>query len=403
MGGTIIATLLWDPPKNHSRMEIACIITIFGLLYYIRKVLFVDSLFAASCCWVILTPIIYVVLRMFGVFNSNFTVKKFFTAYLASSFIIFFLAGGRHHPHGWAISQPEFLEKVMLERDKFFDMLYRYRIFIMPCCCGIFALVGRIVMRKFGISDPSFAAKKFLIYHLTACCLFFCAEYWFPQSQFGAMLFLASLCIFTASFPFHGWIEHFFSHAPILLVFVFLTFICSLVWSVALRFMSVAVSVEIHDFLGKFSATIGILGCLFVPILFFSKRENRKFLGYALCWQNGILWTLLSCCKAGTYIFSDGFSLTYCMPIAFLLGIISEVQKRYQSDDIIPLGEIYRTEKFFALAIGTVLVTLGVWPLFVLVCKFRQLPCLQMASIAISCLLYFGFLYRAFIRGNTKL
>jgi hypothetical protein len=282
-------------------------------------------------------------------------------------------------------------------------MLLRDDLFIVPFCCGIFALVGWIIMRRFGIFDSNFAAKKFLMYHLVACCLFFYAEYWWLRARLGVALFPVALCIFSASFPFHGWVEHFFSHAPMCLGAVFLLFFRPFAWFFTLQFLSIAASVENYGFSEKFSGVLGVLGCLFLPILFFSKEENRKFLGYVLCWQNSILWLSLSNCEVYVYDLLFEFSIAQGALLTLLLFAFAGIQRRRQSDSIICLKSICCLGKPRGFVIGIALVLLGIWPLLLVSSRFMRMSCLQVVSLTISCLLYFCFLCCTFLKGDSKL
>ncbi|MDR2436074.1 MAG: hypothetical protein LBD33_02065 [Puniceicoccales bacterium] len=270
-----------------------------------------------------------------------------------------------------------------------------------PHCCVFFTLIGWVVVRKFGAFDPSFAARKFFMYHLVANILFLCFARWMPQSRSGTALLLIALCIFSSSFPFHGWIEHFFSHAPACLVAVFLLFLRPFVWFFTLQFLSVIISIENFDAFRKIFTALGALGCLFVPILFFSKKENRKLLGYMLCWQNGILWLLLSCCKLYSYIFLFELSVIQGILLTLLFFSFVEMQKQRRSDEIICFGSIYRLKKLWGFTVCSAFSLLGTWPL--LMCWSIRVPYLCSMGSAASCLLYFCFTYRAFLRESVGL
>jgi hypothetical protein len=65
-------------------------------------------------------------------------------------------------------------------------------------------------------------------------------------------------------------------------------------------------------------------------------------LGYMLCWQDGILWLLLSCCKLSSWIFLFEFSVIQGILLTLPLFSFVKMQKRRQSDGIICFGSIYR-------------------------------------------------------------
>ncbi|MDR2720977.1 MAG: hypothetical protein LBB15_01660 [Puniceicoccales bacterium] len=280
------------------------------------------------------------------------------------------------------------------------EILFSGNFLAIPHCYGFFTLAGWVIMRKFGMFDPGFAAGKFFAYHLMANIFFFCAEHWTPQSQFGTALFLISFCIFSSSFPFHGWIEHFFSHAPTCLIAIFLLFLRPFVWFFTLQFSSTIVPFENFGVFRKIFIILGILGCLFVPILFFSKRENRKLLGYILCWQNGILWLLLSYCKLYSYTFLFEFSIIQGILLTLLLFNFVEIQKQRHNDSIICFRSMYHLKKLCGFTICSTLGLLGIWPL--LMCWSIHAPRLCLAISAASCLLYFSFVYRVFVKKNVK-
>lgn len=262
-------------------------------------------------------------------------------------------------------------------------------------CVGIFTLIGWIVMRKFGTFDSGFAAKKFLTYHLAGILLFFLAK---PQSHPSVALFLIALCFFSGSQPFHGWIEHFFSHAPSGLVLTFLLFFRPIVWFFTLQFICAVISIENYEIFRKFCLIFGLWGSLFVPVLFFSKRENRKFLGYMVCWQNGILWLILSRCKVYDYVFLFEFSIMQGILLALLFLSFIATQRQLHGEDVIGLRPSHLLKKSRACFIFMLLIPFGIWPL--LVSRALGLSCLYLTYSAISCSIYFSFLYRTFLKNR---
>jgi hypothetical protein len=252
------------------------------------------------------------------------------------------------------------------------------------------------MIRKFGLFDSGFAAKKFLVYHLGAIVLFYFAGV--LSSRGGIISFLVMFAILSSSYPFHGWIEHFFSHAPSRLVAAFLLFFRPVVWFFTLQFISAVITVENYAFLQKAFLFFGLLGCLFVPVLFFAKQENRKFLSYAVCWQNGVIWLFLAHCRVSDYI--PLFKLSVMQGFLLTLPLLSfvENQKHIQSDGIISLRSIFSLKKSRAYGVCLTLIALGILPLFT--CCLTGTYRLYVTCSAISCPLYFYFTYRAFVRNR---
>jgi formate hydrogenlyase subunit 3/multisubunit Na+/H+ antiporter MnhD subunit len=266
---------------------------------------------------------------------------------------------------------------------------------MLPYCFGAFVLGGWILMRKFGAFDPSFAAKKLLSYYLTAIFLFFCAECCVSHLRFGTLLILVAFCILGASYPFHGWIEHFFVHAPSCLVSAFLLFFRPAVWFFTLQFLSTFIPVGDHRFLRIFCMILGIWSCFFVPVLFFSKKENRKLLGYMVCWQNGIIWLMLSYCKVYNYVFLFEFSLIQSISLALLFLCFIETQRQLNGDDTIGIRATYRFSKLRTYIIFATLASFKLWPL--LICYLVHTSYFCATYCAISCALYLCFVLRTFI------
>jgi hypothetical protein len=273
--------------------------------------------------------------------------------------------------------------------------------FLLPHCFGIFATVGWYIVGKFGVADSRFAARKFITYHLLAVLLLCIALVLALRFDARVVLCSIALCVFSATYPFHGWIEHFFAHAPSCLVVGFLLFFRTVAWFFTLQLLSTAISIENYAFFRGIFLSFGFLGALFVPILFFSKRENRKFLGYAVCWQNGVLWLILPCCRICDYAMVFELAVIQGFLLASIFLGFVENQKRLKGDGIVCIKAMFAVKKSRACALCLALIFLGMLPLFGF--AFMGVSRLYVASCSISCLLYFCFAYRAFVEGRVGL
>jgi formate hydrogenlyase subunit 3/multisubunit Na+/H+ antiporter MnhD subunit len=145
------------------------------------------------------------------------------------------------------------------------------------------------------------------------------------------------------------------------------------------------------DLIKNISTVLGLICCLFVPVLFFAKRENRKFLGYATCWQNGYIWLLLP--HGHGWLFE--LSVAQGLLLTLLLFGFVENQKHLLEDRMIDVCSMFSIKKSRACVICSAIILLGVLPL--LPCFFGAVPAMYVACSTLSCLAYFCFVCRAFI------
>ena len=245
---------------------------------------------------------------------------------------------------------------------------------------------------KLGIFDADFAAKKFVYYQLLAFILLYFSSDFLVGSNWETVLFFISFGIMLAGYPFHGWFEPFMMHAPSGLSVTYLTFFYPLCTFFMLKNASLVAQNE-YLFEG-ISLGLGILGALFVPLLFFARLENRRFLAYLATWNTGIIFLFMAYCTILDFVWLLYFGILQGISFGILNQSFVYLHHKLKHDNLLNINEI---QKKFCFFIKLALCATWVLPL-IFAGFFIKLTPVAWGVLVISLALY-GFFLKNLLQG----
>lgn len=276
-------------------------------------------------------------------------------------------------------------------------MFYLSACVLMPYCYIFFAFVAYLILIKFGVADAHFAALKFIIYHTIAIIAFYLISISSINSSWCFFWTIFSFGILNTSYPFNGWIEHFYMHAPSSLLAVYNIFFRPLAIFFMLKVLSIIISIENYTYVRKTFLYLGVVGMIFIPILFFAKNENRRIVAYMTYWQSGLLWLILSDCSILNYISLVKFSILQGLILAILSLCVVFLHKKLHNDDLFNPYALWKTAKIHVSIIISSLFVLGCLPMFALL-HFNIISFIPVLIGTISTVLYVLFVGKFFLK-----
>lgn len=264
--------------------------------------------------------------------------------------------------------------------------------------CLLFALyyIGFIIfcayfMPKFGVFDARFATKKYVYYQSVALIIFYFLCQASVGSTSGVVLLFIFFGIVLSAFPFHGWLESFAMHAPSGILGAYLGILYPLSMFFMLKLFSVVLAVQNYGaFLGG-CLGIGWLGALFVPILFFARTENRRFLAYLTIWSTGLVFLFLAYCSMSDYVVLAQFGIVQGVLLAVLSQCFIYLHRILQHDRLLNLGSIRSLSAHCYFIVLLVMCMSWISPL-VFALFFITLPISGWAVLSCSLIIYGYFL-----------
>lgn len=225
------------------------------------------------------------------------------------------------------------------------------------CFFGTFFTTAAIMLSRFGIDDTRFTINKLTCWHFTGLGLIMIG-WLFDQSQPHTQICMAlGVMIFFASYPFVGWLDHFFIHSPLDLMAIFQLIIRP---TAAVTFALWIMAMSEYKTSVPFFATCNFFASsslIFVPILMFTKKDLRRLIAYISTSETGFLMFL------ATTLTTD-YKKIYLLAFiqgALLLAITKATicfQRKTQQDRIHDLLGIFYKDRPLAVSIITPLILL---------------------------------------------
>ncbi len=226
----------------------------------------------------------------------------------------------------------------------------------------IFIAVVVYCLIKFGIFDSRFAAKKFSCYQLLSLSLLSYLYYKNNNCCSYLVITLIAYSIIFGGYFFHGWIEPFCMHVPSSLFATYLAFFYPVNVCFVLQFFQTSVTSEVASCVMKFCAVYGAIGALFVPVLFFSKTENRRLSAYLVTWNTCWLFFFLG--NSNKLRYDILFLLSFIQNI-LLIGLnycFVYFQQKLHCDGLIMRDKSVYCSKFVEIFIKISLIVIGCIP-----------------------------------------
>ena len=227
------------------------------------------------------------------------------------------------------------------------------------CFLGMFSVAAVIMLARFGIDDTRFTINKLTCWHFTGFGLIIIG-WLFDQSHPHTQICMAlGVMIFFGSYPFVGWLDHFFIHSPLDLIAIFQLIIRP---TAAITFALWVMVMGEYKTSGAFFATCNFFAAsslIFVPILLSTKKDLRRSIAYISTAETGFF---MFCATTLAIDYKKIYLLAFIQGALLLASAKAAIclQRKTQQNSIQDLSGIFYTDRPLAFSIATPLILLEV-------------------------------------------